>query len=193
MTDTESIIKQSTIDLVLKEGNFGVSMQDIAARSKVSRSIIHYYFRSREHLFSLLDDFIVQNLLIPRYEILFSLQPLATKVETYLAEFEDNVQLYPYVDVYSLITFSNSEVFQKYFDSIKPNLEILVQEIQIAINEKEIDYTNPVQFLFDLFSLSSYSTMCFDFLEKNKILLGFEVTKDLKESRLKSARKILLK
>ncbi|WP_312076798.1 TetR/AcrR family transcriptional regulator [Chryseobacterium sp.] len=193
MTDTESIIKQSTIYLVLKEGNFGVSMQDIVARSKVSRSIIHYYFRSREHLFSLLDDFIVQNLLIPRYEILFSLQPLATKVETYLAEFEDNVQLYPYVDVYSLITFSNSDVFQKYFDSIKPNLEILGQEIQTAINEKEIDYTNPVQFLFDLFSLSSYSTMCFDFLEKNKIFLGFEVTKDLKESRLKSARKILLK
>lgn len=48
MTDTEKKIKDVTIELLLKEGKFGVSLQEIAKKSKISRTVIHYYFSSKD-------------------------------------------------------------------------------------------------------------------------------------------------
>lgn len=54
MIDTETKIKNAATDLLLKDGNFGLSMTDIAEKSEVSRTVINYYFRSKENLLLLL-------------------------------------------------------------------------------------------------------------------------------------------
>ncbi|KQS91700.1 hypothetical protein ASG21_04360 [Chryseobacterium sp. Leaf394] len=50
MSNTENKIKNATADLLLKDGNFGFILYDVAERSKKNRTVIHYYFRSRENL-----------------------------------------------------------------------------------------------------------------------------------------------
>ncbi len=192
MTDTEIKIKEATLNLLLKEGKFGVSMQEIAEKSKVSRSVIHYYFRSKEQLLSLVDAEIVERLLIPRYQKLFGAAPLRLKIEQFLEEFERTTKVYPYVDVYSVTEFTNSAAIRNYFLSINPAIQHLLSEITLAIQDNTLRCSDPVVFLVDLFSLSTYSSICIDFVKKNSDLLGVDIGENFAGNRIESIKKLIL-
>lgn len=191
MTDTERKIKDTTIELLLKEGKFGVSMQEIAQKSKVSRTVIHYYFRSKEKLLSVVDQEIVENIIIPRYQILMGSEPLEIKVENFLAESEKNCQTFPYVDIYTISEFATSESIRQYFMTVQASLKKLLEEIRLAISNNKILHSDPVQFLVDLFSLSSYSHIYFNFIKVNNDFFVQAMKENLASSRSETVKKIL--
>ncbi|GAA4160827.1 hypothetical protein GCM10022217_25510 [Chryseobacterium ginsenosidimutans] len=191
MTDTEKKIKDATIELLLKEGRFGVSMQEIAEKSKISRTVIHYYFRSKERLFALVNQEIVEKLVIPRYHKLFDNEHLKIKIENFLTASESSLTNYPYVDIYVMTEFAENEYIRNYFDSVKPSLELLLNQITRAITEKKICHSDPIRFLMDLLALSSYSHICLNFVETNNILPGVR-KENLFMERNETILKILL-
>lgn len=191
MTDTEKKIKDATIDLLLKEGKFGISTQEISQRSKTSRTVIHYYFRTKERLFVLVSQDIIEKLVIPRYQKLFGEEPLQIKIENFLIESEKMLKTFPYVDIYMMTGFAENENIRNYFDSIKPSIELLMSQIRNAITDKKIFHSDPILFLMDLFALSSYSHVQMNFIRSNNLMTGFgEEYKSLK--RKETIRKILL-
>ncbi|MBD3903305.1 TetR/AcrR family transcriptional regulator [Chryseobacterium sp. Ch-15] len=191
MTDTEKKIKDVTIELLLKEGRFGVSLQEIAKKSKISRTVIHYYFRSKERLFEVVKKEIVDKLIIPRYQKLFDEKPLKVKIENFLAESEKNLQAFPFADIYIMTEFAESEYIRNYFESIRPSIEALLSQIRNAIIKKQICNCDPVQFLIDLLALSSYSHLYLNFVKTNKILTS-DIEEGLVLERHESIRKIIL-
>lgn len=191
MTETEKKIKDVTIELLLKEGRFGVSLQDIAKRSKISRTVIHYYFRSKERLFEAVKKEIVEKLIIPRYQNLFDEKPLKVKIENFLEESEKNLQAFPFADVYIMTEFTESEYIRNYFDSIKPSIETLLDQIKNAITKKQICHSDPLRFLIDLLALSSYTHIYLNFV-KTTNLLKSEIEENLVKERHDCIRQILL-
>lgn len=191
MTDTERKIKDTTIELLLKEGKFGVSMQEIAQKSGVSRTVIHYYFRSKEKLLDIVNQEIVENIIIPRYQLLIGSEPLEIKVENFLAESEKNCQIFPYIDVYSLSGITTIESIRKYFITWKDSINRLLEEIKLAIDQKKIIHSDPLQFLVDLFSLSSYSHIYWNFLLVNSKIMGQTMKENCSAHRSETIRKML--
>lgn len=175
MTDTEAKIKIATIDLLLKEGNFGLAMQDIAEKSMVSRTVIHYYFRSKENLLKIVSKEIIENIVIPKYKELFRENMLDTKIERYISDSEKLSKQYPYLDVYVISQHHHDANLQTHFESIQNPFKSFMLEIQCAINEKKIMYATPVCFLIDLFSLTTFSYMYLSFFDSKANSLSKEI------------------
>jgi len=157
MSDTENKIKAATVDLLLKEGNFGFTLYDVAERSKTNRTVIHYYFRSRDNLQAIVTKEILNTLVQPRYETLICEDDLKSKILNFLEESDKICRLYPYIDVFLMVRLKVSHDLQKYFQDMLESFKDLISEVQEAIDRKEINYPDAQVFLSDLFSLSSFS------------------------------------
>lgn len=157
MSDTENKIKAATVDLLLKEGNFGFTLYDVAEKSKANRTVIHYYFRSRDNLQAIVTKEILKTLVQPRYETLICQDDLKSKILNFLEESDKICRLYPYIDVFLMVRLKVSHDLQKYFQDVLESFKDLISEVQEAIDRKEINYPDAQVFLSDLFSLSSFS------------------------------------
>jgi len=177
MTKTDDKIKMATIDFLIKEGKFEVTTQEIAERSGTSRTVINYYFRSREQLMAIVFEDIVNNWVIERYTNLFNISTLKTKAQCYIEESSKILAQYPYLDIYIISHFDKAIKAGLYNDSFKDNFFQLKSEISGAIQRKEIPYSNPLHFLADLFSLTAFPYIFFDHLCK----IGY--TKDYDEAQ----------
>ena len=52
--DTEELIKETAKRMFFGEGRFHATTQEIADEAKVNRTMINYYFRSRNNLISII-------------------------------------------------------------------------------------------------------------------------------------------
>lgn len=163
MSDTENKIRNATVDLLLKEGNFGFTLYDVAERSKANRTVIHYYFRSRDNLLSVVTREILTTLVQPRYKTLTSKDDLKSKILNFLEESDKTCEMYPYIDVFLMVRHTMSKDLQTFFHDILESFKDLILEIQEAIDRKEIKYRNAHYFLSDLLALSSFSYIFSDF------------------------------
>lgn len=157
MRDTENKIKNATVDLLLKEGNFGFTLYDVAERSKANRTVIHYYFRSRDNLLAVVTREILSDLITPRHDTLVGKENLKTKILNFLEESDKICEMYPYIDVFLMVRHTTSKDLQNFLHHIRSSFDVLISEVQDNIDRKEIHYPNPKIFLSDLFSLSSFS------------------------------------
>lgn len=157
MSDTENKIKNATVSLLLKEGNFGFTLSDVAEKSKTSRTVIHYYFRSRDNLLAIVTKEILAHLVTPRYNTLMSHHNLKTRIAHFLEESDKICEVYPYIDVFLMVRYSTSEDLQIFFQDILGSFKNLISEVQNFIDCKELNYPDAQLFLSDLFSLSSFS------------------------------------
>ncbi len=67
MTDTdklteEKIFEAATVEFVDK-GMDGARMQDIATRADINKALLHYYFRTKDHLFNAVFEMIARKIL----------------------------------------------------------------------------------------------------------------------------------
>lgn len=191
LLETEQRIKDTTIKLLLKNGKFGASLMEIAELAEVSRTVIHYYFRSREGLFAAVNKEIIEKIIVPRNNILFGDKPIHLKIEDFLKVSEKNGQLYPLVDVYCVSEYENSIEIRDYFLSLKCQMSALIDEIKRGIQQKIIPHTDPVLFVVELFSLAGYSNVFLNFLDTHKKTLGFEEYIDLNKIRTAKLQKLL--
>jgi TetR/AcrR family transcriptional regulator len=54
--DKEHIILQTAMDVFIEKGRHGAKMQEIADRAGINKALLHYYFRSKDNLYSQIFD-----------------------------------------------------------------------------------------------------------------------------------------
>src|SRR5690625_5454760 len=101
--ETEEKIKKTVSDLLFKEGRFNATTQEIADKAGVNRTLINYYFRSRDNLYTLVFQDAMHNEHMLRTRLLFSDLPFKEKGEKHIEyslqqAFEDNYFEY-YVEI----------------------------------------------------------------------------------------------
>lgn len=154
MTDTETKIKTAIKDLILKEGKFEVTVQEIAEKSEISRSVVHYYFRSKGKLLSFITEHIFNDLVFPAQHLLFTEDSLKNKVENYLESCEKSALLYPYLNTYIMYLYTKNDFLKNQITKVRDSFNYLINQIKECILRQETAYRNPAYFLLDLFSLS---------------------------------------
>lgn len=87
--DTEQRIFEAAKRVFVRKGMNGTSMQDIATAADISRTSLHYYFRSKRKLFhAVLDDLLRK--LLPQLEvILFDNCSFREKIERFVSVYLD--------------------------------------------------------------------------------------------------------
>ena len=152
---TEELIKATAKNLFFKEGKFNATTQEIADTAGVNRTLINYYFRSRDNLFNMIFEDAMRAEEKQREVILYSDLPFRKKMENYLESALRVGQEYPYLETY-IVSKMNEGCFYKEEEDWNRFQAKFKNELDEEIEKGNIEPIDLVQFLLNIASLVSF-------------------------------------
>lgn len=153
-TGTEQLIKDTAKRIFFSEGKLHATTQDIADAAGVNRTLLNYYFRSRDILFE-------QVALEAREEMSAVLDHVFTaqlafkeKLQQLINVFMDQAIKFPYREVYIVTELNRTD--KAVPEEKKVRIKAFLKEISEEMNAGKIKKMDPRQFLMNLFSLMAY-------------------------------------
>jgi TetR/AcrR family transcriptional regulator len=154
-TGAEQLIKDTAKHIFFAEGRLHANTQDIADAAGVSRTLLNYYFRTKDVLIEQVFKEAMLALTTRLDAVMASDQPFKQKIENFIDLFLTESNTYPYQETF-LITEINSNTC-KYTAEVKPHhISMFLKQIEAEMEAGNIESMNPVHFVLNLFSLMSY-------------------------------------
>jgi|SRR5690606_11300789 len=153
--ETEELIKRTAKQLFFGEGKFNATTQEIADAAGVNRTLINYYFRSRDNLFNQIFEDAVKREEKLREKVLHSDLPFKEKIETYIETSLQQAKDYPYLETY-LVSRINDGCFYKEEEEWEKFTKRFYTEFETEMKKGTIDKMEPIQFILNIASLVSF-------------------------------------
>lgn len=189
---TEQQIKEAAKKLFFKEGRFKATTQEIADAAGVNRTLVNYYFRSRDVLFDqVLND--AKKAMTSRLKSSVGQEdiPFRMRIERFIDVVTEHSFTYPYLDIY-IVSRMNDDVKHEsnVMADIKKNedIKLFLKMIEEAMNKGTIEKMQPIQFLLNLMSLLIYPVIVQPLFKK-----AFQVSDRQYQSLLKERKDIILR
>lgn len=184
-TGTEQLIKDTAKHLFFAEGKLHATTQEIADAAGVNRTLVNYYFRSRDLLFDQVFNEAQESLIHMLDEVIESAMPFKQKIENLISVFLKETMNFPYRELF-VITHMNSNDIIESKKARGKKVNIFLEQIQSEMDKGTIKVMNPRHFTINLFSLMAYPLVT---APLNKILFGMN---DADYSALMEERKKLI-
>jgi TetR/AcrR family transcriptional regulator len=152
---TEELIKTTAKEIFFNRGNLHATTQEIADEAGVNRSLINYYFRSRDLLFKTVYNEAVETMRSQLDNVIYSKVPFKEKLENFIEVYMNEILKYPYKESF-LITEICSKNFLLKEKKKSPALIFFLEEVEAEMEKGNIKKICPIHFLFNLFSLMAY-------------------------------------
>ena len=154
-TGAEQLIKDTAKHIFFAEGRLHANTQDIADAAGVSRTLLNYYFRTKDVLIEQVFKEAMLALTTRLDAVMASDLPFKQKIENFIDLFLTEANAYPYQETF-LITEINSNAC-KYTNEVKPHhIQMFLEQIKTEMEAGNIESMNPIHFVLNLFSLMSY-------------------------------------
>lgn len=153
--ETEELIKRTAKKLFFEEGKFNATTQEIADSAGVNRTLINYYFRSRDNLFNLVFEDAIKSEEELRETILDSEMPFKQKIEAYIEASINQAIEYPYLETY-IVSKINEGVFYKEEKDWDCFFDKFFNELKNEIKKGNVEEIEPIQFVLNIASLISF-------------------------------------
>jgi TetR/AcrR family transcriptional regulator len=154
-TDTEQLIKDTAKQVFFGEGRFNATTQEIADAAGVNRTLINYYFRSRDALFQKVFEEAQEEELKLTKSIVDSDLPLREKLSMHLDIFFEQAKKYPSLEIY-MVTQMNQGNCYKDKELMNNLLDRFYLEIALEMEQGNIEKMRPEQFVLNFISLMSF-------------------------------------
>lgn len=154
-TGTEDLIKTTAKRIFFAEGKLHATTQDIANAAGITRTVINYYFRSKDTLFAEVFEEAMEETHKKLDEVLLSPLPIKEKIVKFIDLFFAEVSEYPYRESF-LISEINGHGFNFPEKEPTPVLKQFLKEIESGMEKGEIRKMIPTNFVINLFSLVAY-------------------------------------
>ena len=123
---TEEKILDAANKVFIENGLDGARMQDIADQAQINKSLLHYYYRSKEKLFSEVFNRVIKTFLPETIKIFDADKSLFDKIEMFSSEYISILQKNPFIPMFVLHELSKkpqkvSQTFSVFFSSLKVN------------------------------------------------------------------------
>ena len=185
-TGTEKLIKQTAKKIFLEDGKLHATTDDIAKEAKIPRTSVHYYFRSRDHLFKQVFDEALVELVQRLNEIVDSSLPFRQKIENYIDVCFAQSTQYPHLETFIITEIINQRLEVGEEDPAR--MKKFLKEIKSEMDKGNIPEMNPRQFILNLFSLITYPAIA---APLNKKL--FSIDDKAYERLLKERKAVIMK
>lgn len=153
--ETEVLIRKTAKQLFFGEGKFNATTQEIADAAGVNRTLINYYFRSRDNLFNQIFEDAVKREEQLREKVLFSDLPFKEKIEMYIDDSLLQAKEYPYLETY-IVSRINDGCFYKEEEEWEKFMERFFKEFEVEMKKGTIEKMEPIQFILNIASLVSF-------------------------------------
>lgn len=154
-TSTEEKILAAARKVFIANGLAGARMQEIADEAGINKALLHYYFRSKDKLFETILFETMQSFL-PRVNAIFTSDlPLEEKIPAFCTEYIDKMLANPFIPLFVVNEINNQpdDFFKKIWGGKKPDVSILVNQLETAIKEKRIAPVSPAQLIMNIMSM----------------------------------------
>jgi len=186
---TYELIINTAKRLFFNEGKFNATTQEIADAAGVNRTLINYYFRSRDALFDLIFKEAKEEENKKQEMIVLSDLPVKEKLEQFIDYFFENAREYPYKEIYIVTRMNQQDSF--IFQSsahIKRMLNKFYVELEDEMEKGTILKMDPIQFVLNLISLLSFPVGMRPLLQQ-----ALELSDQEYENILSQRKEIILK
>ena len=155
---TEHLIKEKAKVLFFQKGFLNATTQEIADEAGVNRALIHYYFRSREHMLELLLAETIQEKRDRVRKILRASAPFHVKIANYINALVDYGLKYPYLENFVIHETARHPDKAKALcarDRVK-SIDLLRDELEREIAEGRLAPISAEHFMVNLSALTNY-------------------------------------
>ncbi len=148
---TQELIKETTKKLFFVQGRFDVTTQEIADEAGVNRTLINYYFRSRDNLVQVVSDE-AHKVEKEKSEIIMNSDlPFKEKIAKFVESSLQTSLQYPYLETYIVSQLNKGTCAKK--DIEEDDVKKLYKDIEQEMSLGKIEQMEPCQFIFNMISL----------------------------------------
>ena len=155
-TGSEKLIKDTAKRIFFADGRLHATSQDIADAAGVNRTLLNYYFRSRNELMRQVFKEARQSMDL-RLDTLISASeiPFKKRVEAFINEFLAETSAFPFMETFVLTELQRNDL-KPHKKFSKASHEGFTSEIKAEMKKGAITEMNPVHFIMNLFSLLAH-------------------------------------
>jgi AcrR family transcriptional regulator len=138
---TEEKIFLAATEVFAEKGMTGARMQDIADRAGINKSLLHYYYRSKDKLFKAVFDKLAETMFRKFSSILAKEIPFEEKIAYFFSEHISFLQKNPNLPLFIITEVARDpELLNKYISSVNFQTigETVKPDLNPGITEKEI-------------------------------------------------------
>ena len=183
---TEYIIKETAKKLFFQEGRFNATTQEIADAAGVNRTLINYYFRSRNNLFKIVFDEAKQMEVSKIDSIMLSNFGFKEKISHFIDYSLEVNNQYPYLETYIVSQMNQGLKYKR--ENVKEHSEEFFKNVKEAMEQGIIEPMEPIQFLLNMVSLINFPLAMRPLLQEN-----LQITDEVYQQLLKDRKEIVLK
>ena len=135
---TEEKIFEAATDVFVEKGMDGARMQDIANHAGINKSLLHYYYRSKDHLFNAVFEMIANKMFSKFAPVFDEHLTLEDKIRFFYKEHIGFLQKNPKIPAFLLNEINrNPKRMSKLFRNLKVNKfwEMLVEQHREELSE----------------------------------------------------------
>lgn len=148
---TQELIKETAKNLFFVQGKFNATTQEIADEAGVNRTLINYYFRSRDNLIQIIFDE-AHRVEKEKSEIIMNSDlPFKVKISEFIEGSLSTSLQYPYLETYIVSQINKGSCLKR--DVEEEDLNTLYKDIEKEMELGNIEKMAPVQFLLNMVSL----------------------------------------
>ncbi|QQV04350.1 MULTISPECIES: TetR/AcrR family transcriptional regulator [Chryseobacterium] len=178
---TQELIKDTAKNLFFVQGKFNATTQEIADEAGVNRTLINYYFRSRDNLIQIIFNE-AQRVEKEKSEIIMNSDlPLKQKISEFIEGSLSTSLQYPYLETYIVSQINKGTCHQK--DIEEKDLKRLYDDIEKEMDKGNIEKMAPVQFLINMVSLLVFPSAVRPLFMENLMLSESEFNKIISERK----------
>ena len=157
---TEAHIKETAKRIFLVEGKMLATTQDIADAAGVNRTLLHYYFRSRDILINIVSKEALTPLRELIHKAMGSELPFREKLESIVNVFYEHLNAFPYLETFITLQLNQyPDRYEELFLKIpggKDRVKNFLKEIQKEMDKGTIAPMKPINYFINMFSLLAY-------------------------------------
>ncbi|MCT2564156.1 TetR/AcrR family transcriptional regulator [Chryseobacterium herbae] len=148
---TQELIKETAKNLFFVKGKFDATTQEIADEAGVNRTLINYYFRSRDNLIQIIFDE-AQRVEQEKSKIIQDADlPFKVKISKFIESSLSTSLQYPYLETYIVSQINKGNCHQREIE--EDVLETMYKDIEKEMELGNIEKMAPVQFILNMVSL----------------------------------------
>jgi TetR/AcrR family transcriptional regulator len=163
LSETEQKIYQAATQVFIHRGRDGTRMEDIAKEAGINKALLHYYFRSKDKLYSAVFEREVRKVVADLFLSINLELDIQTFLYTFIDNYIDRLHQNPAVVQFMLWEMRSpntdiSEIIQRIFtiDRNSPPQKI-VQKLRQAVKDQEIRKLDAHQLIFNIISMCIYT------------------------------------
>jgi len=161
MKENESIEEQilvAAFNVFVEKGFENAKMQDIANQAGIKRTVLNYYFRSKELLYQKIAKTILRQALPNMLKILKSDLSFEQKIKDFVENYIDLVLKNPFMPLFIIneLNHLGSAFIEKMLDGVKPDIDIFLEHVKDEMDKGNIVKINPIQVPLHIISLCAF-------------------------------------